>query len=184
MWFAMSVGFEHFFIITGGPGSGKSTLLAALKDAGFQSSDEVGRQIIKDQVSTGGRALPWVDPALFAEMMLSHEIRNYHAASALPGTVYFDRGVPDVLGYLRLVGQPVPAHVRKALDVLRYNRRAFIAPPWADIYEHDAERKQTFQEAERTYVAIAEAYTECGYELCEIPRAAVASRVDFILAAS
>ncbi len=59
-------------------------------------------------MAIGGRALPWVDPALFAEMMLVWEMRSYHLAEQQAGLVFFDRGVPDVLGYLRLLNLPVP----------------------------------------------------------------------------
>jgi predicted ATPase len=48
----------------------------------------------------------------------------------------------------------------------------------------DAERKQAIAEAERAYAAMVETYRECGYDLREIPRAAVASRVQLVLAES
>ena len=57
-----------FFVITGGPGSGKTTLVEALRRAGYACSVEAGRAIIQDQVARGGRALPWIDPAAFAQM--------------------------------------------------------------------------------------------------------------------
>ena len=67
---------------------------------------------------------------------------------APPAPVIFDRGIPDVIGYLRLCGLPVPATVLKAAEQRRYARRVFIAPPWPAIFEQDAERKQTLAEAE------------------------------------
>ena len=105
---------RQFFVITGGPGAGKTTLIDALKAAGFGACEEAGRQIIKDQRAISGKALPSVDPALFAEMMLALDMRSYAAWAARPGTVFFDRGVPDVIGYLRLFLGPVPPHITDA----------------------------------------------------------------------
>lgn len=172
---------EQLFVLTGGPGSGKTTLIDALADAGFARSVEAGRGIIQDQVAIGGRVLPWCDPPLFAEMMLSWEMRSHHAARDQTGPVFFDRGVPDVVGYMRLLGLPVPSHMEKAAATFRYNRRVFIAPPWPEIFTQDNERKQTLEEAERTYAALAETYPRFGYELVTLPRLRVAERLRFIL---
>lgn len=172
---------ERFIVITGGPGSGKTTLIDALAARGFPTCPEAGRAIIRDQVAISGPALPWADRALFAELMLSWELRSHGAAHEMAGKVLFDRGVPDVLGYLRLCDLPVPAHIEAAAQRFRYRRQVFIAPPWPEIFGQDAERKQDFTEAERTFHAVAEAYRAHGYELCELPRASVAERVAFVL---
>jgi predicted ATPase len=71
--------------------------------------------------------------------------------------------------------------MRRAADLFRYHRHVFIAPPWPEIFAQDRERKQTLEEAERTYAAMVDVYTELGYELVELPRAPVAARLDFIL---
>ena len=171
---------EQFFVLTGGPGSGKSALIDALQQAGYQRTMEAGRGIIQDQVAIGGSALPWLDPRLFAELILSWDMRSYHSAERKAGSVFFDRGVVDVIGYLRLLGMPVPQHMEKAAEVFRYNRRVFIAPPWKEIFTHDKERKQDFAEAVRTYEAMAAAYQNYGYELMEVPRLPVAERMRFV----
>jgi predicted ATPase len=124
---------DRFFVITGGPGSGKSTLLDALEQKGCGRTIEAGRAIIQDQMSIGGSALPWGDRAAFAELMLSWEMRSYHLAEQTAGSAFFDRSVVDVIGYLRLIGLPVPDHVRRAAGIFRYHRRVFIAPPWKEI---------------------------------------------------
>ena len=173
---------ERFFVVTGGPGSGKSALIDALQQAGYARSVEAGRGIIQDQVAIGGRAVPWDDRILFAEMMLSWEMRSYHQAESQPGVVFFDRGVPDVVGYLELQSLPVPEHMRRAVESFRYNRRVFIAPPWPEIFHQDRERKQDLKEALRTYHAMAAVYSRLGYELVEIPRASVEERTRFLLA--
>jgi predicted ATPase len=172
---------QRFFIITGGPGSGKSTLIDALERRGFARSIEAGRAIIQEQVAAGGTALPWMDPAAFAALMLERELRSYREATEREGIVFFDRGVPDVVGYLRLMQLPVPPHVDAAARHHRYNAKVFIAPPWPAIFAQDAERKQTLDEAGRTYRAMVETYSGYGYALVELPRVSVAKRVAFVI---
>lgn len=168
------------FVLTGGPGSGKSTLIAALAAEGISHMPEAGRAIIQDQVAKGGSALPWSDRLAFAELMLQRDTQSYRLAQELSAPVVFDRGVPDVVGYLRLVGLPVPQHFYQAALTFRYNRRVFIAPHWPEIFRRDQERKQSPQEAEATYRVMFEVYSELGYELIPLPLAPVAERVQFV----
>ena len=170
------------FVITGGPGSGKSTLIEALAAEGLHAMPEAGRAIIQEQVAEGGDALPWADRGAFAERMFQWEMRSWHAARELAGPVIFDRGIPDVMGYLTLVGLPVPAHIEHATRMFRYNSRVFIAPHWNAIYAQDAERKQSIEEAEATYRTLADLYPRLGYELVPLPLATVAERVRFVRA--
>ena len=168
-------------VVTGGPGSGKSTLLAALEKLRYARSIEAGRGIIQDQARIGGRALPCGNRELFAEMMLCWEMRSYHMAQHTEGVTFFDRGVPDVAGYLRLLELPEPEHVRNAAEMFRYHRQVFIAPPWREIFHPDEERKQDFEEAIHTYEALAAAYQAYDYELVELPRVSIDERVRFVL---
>jgi len=167
--------------LTGGPGSGKSSHLDALEQAGYSRSAEAGRGVIQDQIAIGGSALPWADKAAFAELMLSWEMRSYHLAERSTGPVFFDRGVPDVVGYLRLSALPVPDSVDRAARLFRYNGRVFIAPSWQEIFRQDRERKQTFAEAIRTYEVMVSTYADYGYELIELPRATIEERLRFVL---
>lgn len=86
-------------------------------------------------------------------------MRSYHIAQHAAGPVFFDRGVPDVLGYLRLSGVPAPGHMERAAAVFRYYRRVFITPPWQEIFQQDRERKQDLDETVRTYDVLVAAYT-------------------------
>ena len=168
-------------VVTGGPGAGKTSLIDALQRRGLARTHEAGRAIIQDQVRIGGTALPWVDRALYAQLMLSWEMRSFGETQGLAGPVIFDRGAPDVLGYLRLCGLEVPPPLATAVRLLRYDPTVFIAPPWRAIFAGDAERKQDFAEAVRTHDALAAVYDELGYRLVELPRADIEQRADFVL---
>ena len=172
---------DRFFVVTGGPGAGKTTLLDALEKSGFARTLEAGRAVIQDQTAISGPALPWRDPGLFAEAMLSWEMRSYRLALAEPGPVFFDRGIPDTIAYLRLMDRPVPAHMLKAASVFHYNPLVFVAPFWAEIFSNDEERKQTPEEAERTCRKLIETYEELGFKLALLPLAPVQDRLRFVL---
>ncbi len=177
----MATAQERLVVITGGPGTGKTTLIESLRAGGYATAPEAGRAIIQDQVAIGGRALPWADPALFAETMLAWELRSYRWALEQPGVVFFDHAMPSLASYFELVTGAVPGHVAEAVRRCRYRGRAYLAPPWADIFCNDAERRQTFAEALHLDVLVREAYARYGYELVELPRCPVAQRVEFLL---
>jgi predicted ATPase len=172
-----------FYVLTGGPGAGKTSLLAALAAAGHLTAPESGRQTIRDQVAVGGRALPWADRALYAEIMLAIDMAAWRAHAAEPGPVFFDRGVADVLGYVRLEGLAAPPHLERAAATLRYRDPVLAFPPWPEIYATDTERRQDMATAEATYAMVTATYRGLGYRLVEVPRGTIAARAAFVLAA-
>lgn len=171
---------DRFVVITGGPGAGKTTLLAALARAGYPVVPESGRSIIREQEAIGGLGHHLGDRLLYRELMLSRDMAGHGDAGRVEGPVLFDRGVVDLIGYSRLIGEPVPDHLWRAAEVCRYHRHVFLAPPWHAIYAADAERRQDFAEAVETAEMIAAGYRECGYELVDLPLAGVAERVAFV----
>ena len=172
---------DRLHVITGGPGSGKSTLIAALAEAGVRTSAEVARAIIRDEVAAGGDAVPWANHLAFAERMIAGEVSAHEEALRSGETVVLDRGVPDVVAFLRLSGLAVPPQIDAAARTCRYNPRVFIAPWWPEIFTTDAERRQTPEEAKATFTVMVETYRDYGYTLVELPRATVAARVAFVL---
>ncbi len=154
---------DHFFVVTGGPGGGKTSLITELARRGLHTIPESGRAIIREELQRSGDALPWADRLAYAERMLEQDLRAYSAAQALSGPVFFDRGIPDIMGYLTLCGLPLSPHVAAAAKAARYNRRAFLAPYWDEIFTQDTERKQNRAEAEATCAVMRETYTALGY---------------------
>lgn len=172
---------ENFHIITGGPGSGKTSVIHELRERGYPCVDEVGRKIIQEQLLIGGDALHWCDKAKFLELMLSRSMGDYDRVSNVIGPVFFDRGIPELAGYPRLVKMPELPHVTRAAKLFRYAPVVFVMPPWQEIYRNDSERKQDFAEAIASYDAAAATYREFGYEPVDVPKFSLPARADFIL---
>jgi predicted ATPase len=142
---------------------------------------EIGRAVVREELAAGGDALPWGDERAFAEKMWPREVAAHVEALRLGTTVILDRGVPDVVGFLRMAGLPVPAHIDAAARVHRYNARVFLAPFWEEIYAHDPERRQAPELARAAEAAMRETYTGYGYLPIELPRVPVEERVAFVL---
>lgn len=107
-------------------------------------------------------------------------ILEWNLSSNNPIT-FFDRGIPDVIAYLKIASVPVPGSYEDSLVVHPYQKKVFILPPWKNIYVNDSERWQSFEESKIIYHAIQETYNFYGYELIEVPLAAGKERVRFVL---
>ena len=173
---------SNFYVITGGPGVGKTTLIEELHHRGYRCVPEVAREIIRQQVESGGDALPWGNTVHYSDLMLKNSVRDFIRLSGDNDTIYFfDRGIPDIYGYNQLIGQIISPDLKKAADECRYNPTVFILPSWIEIYRTDNERKQSLQEAIDTYDALKSAYTSLGYTTIGVPKMSIEERADFIL---
>lgn len=171
----------NLYVITGGPGTGKTTVLRELQRRGFAVAEEVARQIIREQVESGGNAVPWGDTKHYTHLMLERQISSFLALTSASSPTFCDRGIPDVLCYARIIQLADSSAITSACQKFRYNRKAFILPPWPEIYTTDSERKQTLDQATETYHMMLAAYRDCQYETIEVPPTSVELRADFIL---
>ncbi len=131
----------NLFIVSGGPGSGKTTVLDELARLGYGHAPEVARQIIQEQVAAGGTALPWADRAAYVRLMLERSVASYREYAATESPMFADRGIPDTLCAARLYGLGDLTAIESACRDYRYAPLVFVAPPWAEIYQTDGERK-------------------------------------------
>lgn len=160
-------------VIAGGPGSGKSTLLQALADTGEVCYEESSRVLIREQLATAGRLFPWSDLSEFAQEC-AKRMRAQLTDSTRHRRCFFDRGLPDLIGYLEHGGRSAPDEWREFSRA--YSSTVFFAPPWRAIYVNDAERPQTFAEASELSVHIRRAYEDCGFRLVELNKSPVTER--------
>ena len=173
----MTLGFPRQAVITGAPGAGKTTLLNAAAAAGIRTSPEVARQLLQ---SPGGMVLRESDPLGFADAMLEAHLREFERHTGHAEPVLFDRGFPDVVGFLDVSGLSVPKAVDQACRNLRYTGPILRAPAWAAIYVQDKERIQDWQQAVASDEAVTAAWRLYGYEVTDLPLAGVAERLGFL----
>lgn len=174
---------NNCFILTGGPGAGKTSVLNELRKRDIACLDEVAREIIRHQMETGGSALPWADVRQYKKIMLEKTINQFMNEGSESSRIYFfDRGIPDIASYSRLINVPVESFLDDACRRYRFNKMVFIFPPWKEIYTTDNERKQDFEEAVRTYETLKETYREYNYQTIDIPPASIEERADIIAA--
>jgi predicted ATPase len=171
----------RFVVISGCSGGGKSTLLAELARRGYATVEEPGRRIVREELQSGGRTLPWVDGAAFARRVIEMALADLQAAAGHAGWVFFDRGLIDAASALeQLTAEPALERLEAGR---RYHRRVFLTPPWPEIYETDAERRHGLAEAIPEYERLLKVYPALGYEVTVLPKETVRARADFVLSA-
>ena len=83
----------------------------------------------------------------------------------------------DIYAYLKAIGKATPAweeHVYQyQYDLI------FLVTPWRDIYTKDAQRLETFEQAEMYYPFIKEVYSK-QHKIIEVPQLNLLERISFI----
>jgi predicted ATPase len=178
-WVDWSSSVDRFVVISGCSSGGKSTLIGELGKRGYGVVDEPGRRIVKEELASGGSALPWVDGIAFARRVITMALADRAAAHSLDGWVFFDRGLIDAAAAVQhLTGEPALATLAQAN---RHHRRVFLTPPWPEIYRTDPERRHGLDRALAEYSRLLQIYPSFGYEVSILPKVGVEERADFVL---
>lgn len=168
-----------FILLSGCSGGGKSTLLAELALHGFATIEEPGRRVVREELASGGDALPWIDGIGFARRITALAKEDYRSVRAVPGPVFFDRGLIDAaLALEHLTGEAVLTELAAGYP---YSNPVFLAPPWPELFAPDTERRHDFTSAVAEYDRLAAAYRALGYDVILLPKVSVAERLAFIL---
>jgi predicted ATPase len=148
--------------------------------SGFTGVAEPAREVIAEQRAIGGDGVYDKNPRLFFNLMLSRAVADFRRMRGAPGQVFFDRGIPDLIGYAELFGLEA-SDAATAAAVHRYNDPVFVLPSWPAIYVTDSERSMTFEAAEAFGECVRSIYVELGYAVVDVPCDTVVARARFIL---
>jgi len=168
-------------VITRGPGTGKSSIINELKHRSHACFDEISRQVTLEARQNGIEQLFLTEPLLFSELLLKGRLNQFlEAKKSEASHVFLDRGLPDVLAYLKYVQTEYPQHFDDTCKAHIYEH-VFVLAPWQEIYESDNERYENFEMAIDIHEELLLTYRNFGYQLIDVPFGSVKSRTDFIL---
>lgn len=168
-------------VITGGPGTGKSTLINELINRGYTCLEEISRQVTIDAKKNGVDQLFLTNPLSFSELLLKGRQMQFIEAEMFGNeTVFFDRGIPDVLAYMDFIGDTYPERFKDACENSNYDM-VFILKPWEAIYTIDNERYESFEQAIKIHDNLVNTYKNYNYTLVDVPFDTVEKRTNFIL---
>lgn len=165
-------------VITGGPSTGKTSLINELANFKCTTFPEVARILIKEQLEINSNKVPWDDVSGFSKLVLEKQLIDFNKASH--GTNIYDRGIPDLIGYMNHGNQKLFKELKSTAEKFKY-QFVFILSPWKDIYETDNERRESFTDSVKIYEDIKNAYIQLGYSPIEVPQDTIYNRVSFIL---
>ena len=173
---------NRLVVISGCSSGGKSTLLTELKNIGYTTVSEVGRELVKEQLAAGSDVTPWQKPIEFCELLIERSIAAYKLAremtDVMDQTIFLDRSFLENVSYFQTLKINRYDHF---IDELRYYPTIFMTPPWEEIFCQDPERTHTFEDAVTEYERLLRAYPQYGYRTVELPKASVKERAEFIL---
>ncbi|BDS11183.1 AAA family ATPase [Aureispira anguillae] len=167
------------FIITGCASAGKTTLINYLAELGYLCHEEVSRKVIKKQLLQESSAVPWEDTEQFCHLVFKEMAKIPLPLSKSP--CFMDRGLPDLIAYLKAVDAAVPPEYYAALKNANYAPIAFLLEPNQAIYVNDSERQESYEEAVFFFNAIKKTYQLLGFKLYSIPLMPVGLRAKFVL---
>jgi predicted ATPase len=139
--------------------------------------EETHRAVIAEQAAAGSRAVPWDDFAACCELCVRRDIAKFDAMAGETRRVFFDRGMLDGFD----PRWAAPPELAAAAQARRYNPTVFVFPPWREIYETDAERRQDWAEAKATFPRILDVVARFGYQPLSVPKEPVGARAAFVL---
>jgi len=172
---------QHKIVITGGPGTGKSTVINKLLELNYTCMPEISREITIKAQKNGIDQMFLKKPLLFSQLLLEGRVQQYKDANVKKSSiVFFDRGIPDVHGYMNYLGVDYPKQYKETSEQYMYTH-VFMMPPWQKIYISDNERYESYEQSLAIYNHLEKTYKNLNYNIIEVPTGTVHKRVNFIL---
>ncbi len=175
-------------VITGGPGTGKTSVIRVLEQKGYFCFHEVIRDLTLEAKRNGdpstihSNPLTFVDdPFRFNLFLLESRLDHFRAGEELDHpVVFYDRGLPDVLAYMRYFDQEYPGEFISYCERHKYDQ-VVVLPPWEDIYTQDEERLESFDQALEIHQELVNTYSDFSYHTLSVPKGTVEERAEYII---
>ncbi|MFX0557157.1 AAA family ATPase [Maribacter sp. CXY002] len=175
-------------VITGAPGTGKTSIIKSLENTGFYCYHEIIRTMTMEAKKTSDKEhflnnpIDFVDDSKsFNKQLLTARLNQFLDGSKQSiETIFYDRGMPDVLAYMDYFKQPYDVQFKKPCEDYKYDA-IILLPPWEAIYIQDDERLETYQQSVELHDHLFDTYTSFGYDVIDVPIGPVTDRMDFIL---
>jgi len=166
------------YIITGAPGTGKSSLVKSLQAKGILCTEEVSRDIIKQEQVLQSDGMPWGNMERFSQLVFKetmHRLKNQE------NTLICDRSLLDIIAYLKHANLEVFEALATINFYKYYHKTVFFAAPWEAIYQTDPQRPEDFETQLSLSKTIEKVYASYGFTLCYLPCVSVAKRTSFVM---
>lgn len=175
-------------VISGCSGGGKSTLINELSKMGYSVIHEAATRALEEQLAADGPITPWKNPLCFCELLIAKAVDDFHRANSMTDSlkkiVFFDRSFLEGIRWHNTFNSISSNHYYSLIEQLRYFHSIYITPPWKEIYVQNDLRRHSFNKSVEDYQRVVAFYSECGYQLLELPKVNVRARADFILSAT
>jgi predicted ATPase len=168
----------NWYVITGAPCSGKTSVIQGLEKIGHRVVHEVARAYIDEELQKGKNIAQIKSDVLVFERHILY--KKIEIEKTLPENelIFFDRAVPDSIGYYILEGLNPDDPIEKSRQT-RY-KKIFMFERLR--FEKDRVRSENDRLASRLDHLLKESYQTLGYQVVHVPILPVTDRIDFILA--
>lgn len=167
-------------VVTGAPGAGKSTVINELERRGYTVTPELARDYMKRKLSDRPSLVHVLADQLEFQRQLVMGLVQIEDELAHDLTVFFDRALPDAIGYYRAAGFD-PQELLPLFTIHRYKRIFFLERLSPDLMEHDELRYESEGQIPRLEECIKAGYRDLGYNNIIVPVMPATKRVDYIL---
>ncbi len=167
----------NWHVITGAPCSGKTAVICGLEQLGYRIVHEFARAYIDEELQKGKSISRIKSDILSFESHILY--KKIEIESRLPKNelIFFDRAVPDSIGYYILEGlnpdEPIiKSKQTKYKEIFFFERLSF---------EKDEVRSEDDLIAARLDRLLKESYQMLGYDIIPVPLMPVEERIQFII---
>jgi predicted ATPase len=172
------------YVITGGSCSGKTTLVNELKKRGYNTLDEIARQVLEERNHIG---FDYHEKLARQSIMYLRQISEERKIDEMVfgighrknNSVFLDRGIIDVIAYSAHLFGKVPDEFC-CFDLRNRYDGVFVLDK-LDFLDDGIRIESDNSEAEKIHNRIIQEYKKAGYDLIFVPVMGVEERADYVL---